>query len=63
MFPAEEQVAQNHIIVDAILQYIYLDVLKDEERLKRNIDRAECTRILGYLHAWKIVEKLGYKKK
>jgi hypothetical protein len=58
MFPNETKLTQNHIIVHAILKYIYLDILKDEKRFKDNIKKSERTP--DYKKAWEIVEKEGY---
>jgi hypothetical protein len=51
---------RNHIWVHAGLKYIFLDVLHDESRLKRDI--AKCQRWPGYARAWSIVEAEGYKE-
>lgn len=49
-----------HVLVHAIHQYIYLDVLKDPSRLRRNLEWAQ--RHPPYRAAWKIVEKVGYQR-
>jgi len=62
-FPEETQTTYNHILLSAIQTYIYLDVLKDQERLQRNIKRDEQHSNNDYLKAWEIVDKMGgYKE-
>ena len=58
MFPDEKATTQNHIIVHAILKYVYLDILKNEKRLENNIKHSERT--VDYKKAWEIVEEEGY---
>jgi hypothetical protein len=58
MFPELPPITRIHIIVHAGLKYIYLDVLKDEERLKR--DMALCDNNPPYKEAWRVVETTGY---
>ena len=59
----EETVAtQNHIIVHALLKYIYLDILKDDSRLRKNIEDSKKHSTNEYARAWDIVEKEGYMK-
>lgn len=58
MFSDEGVSTQSHIIVHAILKYVYLDVLKNEKMLKDNIKKSE--KAGDYKKAWKIVEKEGY---
>ncbi len=63
MFPKEKsQIIKNHIITHAVLKYIYLDILKDESRLKRNINKSKKHSTNGYVYSWEIVEKEGYKE-
>lgn len=49
-----------HIPVHAGLKAIYLDVLHEPKRLKRDIDRSQKHQ--GYKEAWDYVEKHDYKK-
>ena len=59
MFPAENNTKTiNHIIINAILKYIYSDVLKDNNRLLK--DKKRDCRHKEYKKAWDIVEEKGY---
>lgn len=59
MFPIENNAQTiSHIILNAILKYIYLDVLKDNDRLLKDKER-DC-RYENYKKAWDIVEEKGY---
>ena len=62
MFPGENNLTRNHIITHAVLKYIYLDVLKDESRLNKNIKRSLESSKKDYTKAWQIVEKIEYKE-
>lgn len=62
MFPGETPDTQNHVIVHAVLKYIFLEVLKDTERLQRGIDRSAKHRNNDYSRAWEIVEERGHKE-
>lgn len=62
MFPNESPSTQNHIIVHAALKYVYLEVLKDSERLQRDISRSGKHRNSDYTRAWEIVEEQGYRE-
>lgn len=62
MFPAETPDTQNHVIVHAALKYIYLEVLKDPERLQKDINRSRKHGNNDYIRAWEIVEERGYKE-
>lgn len=60
-FLNEPDSVKNHIIVHSLLKYIYLNVLKDESRLEKNILRSKNHKTNEYARAWKIVEQEGYK--
>lgn len=61
MFPGENDTKTiNHIMINAILKYIHLDVLKDSSRLLKDKKR-DCRR-KEYKRAWDIVEEKGYKE-
>ena len=62
MFPDENELARNHIITHAVLKFIYLDVLKEKERLAKNIERSSKSSFPEYPRAWKIVEEKGYRE-
>ncbi len=57
----ETDIVKNHIIVHALLKYIYLDILKDSSRLEKNILRSKNHGTSEYFRAWEIVENDGYK--
>lgn len=50
-----------HIPVHAIHKAIYLDVLKDEKRLKRDQGYDTSAHAKDYLASWEYVEKTGYR--
>ena len=50
------------MLVHAILKYIYLDVLKDKDRLEKNIQTSEKHSTDDYIRAWKIVSDCDYRK-
>lgn len=62
MFPNESRLTQNHVIAHAILKYIYLDVLKNEIHMKKNLEISKAHSTNDYARAWEIVEKRGYKE-
>lgn len=59
-FPDETKLTKNHILVHAMLKYIYLNVLKEPERLNNNIVTSRKHSTSEYYRAWEIVEKEGY---
>lgn len=60
-FPEESPLTRNHIIVNAVLKYVYLDILKNEKLLERNLFLSKSHGSIDYVRAWEIVEELGYK--
>jgi hypothetical protein len=58
----ETDIVKNHILLHAILKYIYLDILKDTGRLDKNIGRSKRHSTNEYSRAWEIVEIEGYKE-
>lgn len=62
MFPNESDLTRSHVITHAILKYIYLDILKDEKRLKRNLIKSKLANTNDYTHAWEIVKEKNYLK-
>lgn len=62
MFPSETHTTQSHVIIHAVLKYIYLDVLKEPERLERDTARSKKHSASDYARAWEIVEEHGYKE-
>lgn len=61
-FPEESERVINHIFVFAVLKYLYLDILRQPERVEMDLHRARGdTSNSGYVRAWDIVENLGYE--
>lgn len=58
---SESDTVKNHVIVHALLKYIYLDILKDKKRLEKNILRSKNHGTNEYARAWEIVKQEGYK--
>lgn len=54
-------VALVHIPVHAVHKAIYLDVLDEPKRLKRDIEKNKEHKAVDYIAAWDYVEKNGYK--
>jgi len=59
-FPTDERLILNHILVHAVSQYVYIEVLNDPARLEWDI--ARCQKNPPYARAWDIVQENGYKK-
>ena len=51
-----------HIPVHAVHKAIYLDILKEPKRLKRDIVENNKYNATDYINAWDYVEKHGYKE-
>lgn len=62
LFSEETKTTQNHIILFAILKHIYLDVLKDKEKLKKLIEKSQNHTTDEYSRAWDILNKEGYQE-
>lgn len=61
MFPdINHKLTLNHIVVHAVLQYLYLDILNEPDRLERDVSFHQGKP--GYEDAWKIVQEKGYKQ-
>lgn len=54
--------ATVHIPVHAVHKAIYLDVIKESNRLKRDVDENRQYEATDYVAAWEYVEKHDYKK-
>ncbi|HUD01589.1 MAG TPA: hypothetical protein VMR37_04635 [Rhabdochlamydiaceae bacterium] len=52
----------KHILLHAVLKYIYLDILNEPERLKLNIKMSSESKNPEYISAWNEIGKLGYKE-
>lgn len=62
LFPDESSVVRNHLVVHAVLMYLYKDVLGDDERLQKNKERSLAHDTDEYTKAWEIIEEYGYQK-
>lgn len=51
-----------HIPVHAVLKYIFIDILKQPERLKRDIEMSKKNNATDYIAAWDYIEKNDYLK-
>lgn len=60
IFPGESKTTKNHIITYATLKFLYLDVLRDNSRLERNILNSKKHSTSDYIRAWNIVDNKGY---
>ena len=59
MFPGEDDIkTKNHIMINAIEKYIYLDILKDNNRFIK--EKENACRFESYKKAWDLVEEKGY---
>lgn len=54
-----DQKVYVHVFVHAFHKAIYLDILRDEKRLQRDIETSAAP---AYQEAWNIVEERGYKE-
>lgn len=59
MFPGEPRLVLNHVLVHAVHEYIYRDVMKDVLRLERDIKRSNRPE---YKRSWDIVKEKGYRQ-
>lgn len=55
----ENPITSRHIVIHAILKYIYVDVLKESQRLECDIKFCWSE---GYKNAWKVVQESDYLK-
>ena len=56
----EDEIAQIHIPVHAVLEALFDDILEEPQRTKR--DKQMCENYHSYKLAWEYVEQVGYKK-
>ena len=61
LFPKETPTTANHVVIHAILKYLYLDVLNNEKLFQKNITMSKGHSTNDYQRAWIIVEEKGYK--
>jgi hypothetical protein len=59
LFPEENQMVRNHVIIFSVLKYLFLDILKEPYRLERKINFHQKSP--HYKRAWEIVEADDYK--
>ncbi|PCI30119.1 hypothetical protein COB52_01800 [Candidatus Kaiserbacteria bacterium] len=62
MYTDESKLVQNHLIVHAVLTYVYKKVLKDEERLERVRERSLNHGTGEYARAWEIIDSYCYER-
>ncbi len=63
LFPKEDSLTRGHVLIHAILKYIYLDILKQPNRLKMDLERSHSAATKGvsaYQRAWEIVNAGDY---
>jgi hypothetical protein len=59
-WPDEESKVIAHIMVHALMEYVFRDVLDEVSRIERDI--IACSSNPPYAKAWKIVEEYGYRQ-
>ncbi len=59
-WPEEESKVIAHIMVHALLEYVFRDILNEVSRIKRDI--LNCSSKPPYAKAWNIVQEYGYKE-
>ncbi len=59
LFPKENKKTAIHIAVHAILEAVYVDILKQSKEISKDIE--ECKGFPDYKRAWEIVKKEGYQ--
>lgn len=63
LFGSQHSIAATvHIPVYAIHKLIYLDILNEPERLKRNITNCKTNNLTEFVKAWDYVDKHDYKE-
>lgn len=63
MFPQEDKLTKGHILIHAVLKYLYLNILKQPERLEKDLERSRNAAVKGvpaYERAWEIVNAGDY---
>lgn len=56
----EDQTTKSHVLIHAILKYVYLDIIREKLLFETNIKRSLESKVTGYMKAWDIVEREGY---
>ncbi len=59
MYKKEAPQAANHVMVHAILEALYMDILKKPKEILKDIETSQKSE--NYKRAWEIVKKEGYK--
>lgn len=59
IFKTENQLAANHIMVHAILEALYTDILHQPNEIIKDIN--DCQKLPAYKRAWDVVKEKGYK--
>lgn len=57
LFPEETSSAALHIVIHAIMEYVYRDIIGNEDSMQRDINRSTQ----DYRRAWDVVSEFGYK--
>lgn len=58
MFAGEERLVRNHVLVHAVHEFLYREVLTDPARLDR--DRSRAAKHPAYKRSWDLVGEAGY---
>jgi len=58
---SESERTLNHLSVFALLNYFYIEILKDEKRLLKVKQKSKEGNNSEYARAWEIVEEVGYE--
>lgn len=58
--PNETESTAKHVIVHALLKYIFADILRHNEVIEESIARAKKHSTNDYSRAWEIVEEMGH---
>lgn len=61
-YEKETETTKKHVIIYAILKYIYLDILNEPKRLETDLQEVKKHSPNEYERSWDIVDKEGYKK-
>jgi hypothetical protein len=60
MFPDEQLLVRNHVILHALHKWIYIDVMKKTDRFDNDYKRSQ--NYPAYKKSWQIVENRGYNE-
>lgn len=62
LYPNETRTAGVHAVVHAVMKYVYVEILRDEESFKNYIIQSRKAKDNGYARSWDIVESQGYQE-